>query len=144
MYINCYEEDIEAMNNLSRLILILFLVLLVSGCATIIRGKEQYVPINSAPTGAQVHVNGLPKGTTPVTVPISRRGDQYIVSLEQEGYKKWELALNREHRPWALLNIFLGPFMIFGVIPDLINQANVTYTPEELNIKLEPLSLKKE
>lgn len=109
-----------------------------------IRGTEQYVPINSTPTGAQVRVNGLPKGTTPVTVPLSRRGDEYIVSLEQEGFKKWELALNRERRPWALLNIFLGPFMIFGVIPDLINQANVTYTPEELNIKLEPLPLKKE
>jgi hypothetical protein len=132
------------MSNFQRVLFIILLVLTVSGCATMVRGTQQYVPINSTPTGAQVRVNGLPKGTTPVTIPLSRRGDEYIVSLEQEGYKKWELALNRERHPWALLNILFGPFMIFGVIPDLINQANVTYTPEELNVKLEPLLVKKD
>jgi len=131
------------MNIFLRFILFLFIVSSLSGCATMIRGTSQDIPIKSDPSGAQVRINGLPKGFTPITVPISRRSDEPLISLEYDGYKKWELSLNKTHAPWAMLNLIVGPFAWFGVIPDLINQANYTFEPEELNIKLEKISTSK-
>lgn len=123
---------------MKRITVLIFLVLCAYcfvGCASIIRGKEQNVSINSDPAGAQVKINGAPKGYTPVVVPISRR-DVPTVTIEADGYKTYEIALNRTHSPWAMLNLIFGPFALFGVIPDLINDANVTFQPDTINTKL--------
>jgi len=124
-------------------IVLLIFTLFMTSCATMIRGTSQEIPIKSEPPGAKVRINGMPKGVTPVTVPILRRSDEPLVSIEYEGYKKWELSLNKTHAPWAMLNLIVGPFALFGVIPDLINHANYTFTPEELNVELEKMSMPK-
>jgi hypothetical protein len=43
-----------------------------AGCATIIRGKQSRVSIESLPSGATVVVDGQPLGKTPVEVTMTR------------------------------------------------------------------------
>jgi hypothetical protein len=129
------------MKRVTVLILLVLCAYCFMGCATTIRGQQQYVPINSDPVGAQVKINGASKGYTPVVVPISRR-DVPIVTIESDGYKTYEIALNRTRAPWGMLNLLFGPFAWFGLIPDLIMDANVTFEPETIDIKLVKIQTK--
>src|SRR5690606_20081577 len=51
---------------------------LLTGCATIVHGPEQQVSIASTPANAQVLVNGMPVGTTPVTLDLARSRNHVI------------------------------------------------------------------
>jgi hypothetical protein len=46
------------------------LVLVTSGCATMIDGSSQPLTFNSSPNGARIYVNGVELGTTPLTMPV--------------------------------------------------------------------------
>lgn len=63
----------------------LCLSLLASGCATITASRTEPYMIYSTPPGATVAVNGVPIGTTPVTVMVSKERAPQI-SLNYPGY----------------------------------------------------------
>lgn len=56
---------------LSRLA-VLVAALLLGGCATIVRGTEQQVAVNTAPIGAQVQFSNGRSCTSPCTVTVPR------------------------------------------------------------------------
>jgi len=85
------------MNNLLKLILFmkkifgLMLVvaagILMSSCASILKGSTQKVAIISEPEGARIYVNGFDQGAvTPAVVKIPRKKSADIV-LRKEGYE---------------------------------------------------------
>ncbi|NLN59886.1 MAG: PEGA domain-containing protein [Deltaproteobacteria bacterium] len=126
-------------SRLSLFCILSLLVLLLSGCATMIRGASQEISIASNPSGASVKINGMPKGSTPVMIMLPR-GDNQFVRIESPGYEPYEIVLENYFRPYALSNLLLFPFMPVGVIIDKVNRVDYTYTPSSINAVLMPLS----
>lgn len=58
----------------------------LSGCATIIRGTQQNVDLDSVPKGSAVLINGKEVATTPCTVTV-RRNHEYILQIKRRGFE---------------------------------------------------------
>lgn len=115
--------------------LFVFLCCLIqfTGCATIISGKHQDVPMNSDPSGAIILVNGVERGTTPATIEL-RRKDDHEVTFEKAGYLPKTQWMQTKTNGWIFGNIILGG--IIGIIIDWSTGAKNKFEPEELNIQL--------
>lgn len=59
---------------------ILVLIMVSSGCATIIDGSSQPVNFNSSPNGARIYVNGMEVGTTPLSMLMKRSKTTMILA----------------------------------------------------------------
>lgn len=80
------------------------------GCATLLQSDEQRVVLSTDPPGAQVAINGVPSGTTPVEVVLKPTG-AYVVSFEKPGCAVFSQALAHE-----------GGFGTFGTVQYPITQ----------------------
>ena len=54
------------------------LALSVYGCATIVRGTSQEIPVTVMPYGARIFVNDEARGSTPATLTLKRTGSYQI------------------------------------------------------------------
>jgi hypothetical protein len=107
-------------------------VLLLAGgvaCATIAHGTTQDVNITSNPSAARVMVDNKPLGSTPVVAKLARNS-VHTVRLEVDGYKPFELQLQRKTSGWVWGNLALGGFIGFAV--DMSNGAMYKLSPEEV------------
>ena len=70
--------------------------ILVAGCATITRGKQDVLEIQTTPAGAQVQTsNGFSCGSTPCALKMDRRSD-LVVNITKKGCKP--VAINVTHK----------------------------------------------
>jgi hypothetical protein len=118
---------------MKRLFSILLSVVVISGCATIIKGTSQTVSINSNVSGAEVIVNGQRVGTTPFTGPIERKSGT-TVTLQKTGYQTKTVTMTTE-----IESVFWGNIIIGGVLgstTDLTTGAMYYYAPATLQIDL--------
>ena len=67
----------------------------VFGCATLLQSSEQRVVLSTDPSGAEVAVNGVPSGRTPVEVVLKPTGT-YTVLFEKAGCAPFSHALGHE------------------------------------------------
>jgi hypothetical protein len=105
-------------------------VILLTSCALIFKGETQDVPINSNPQGAEVYIDGVFQGTTPLQVNL--RSDQtYVVTLRQAGEERTVTLTNRVGTLWIVLDI-LG-----GLVPLIIDAATGAWyelEPDQVNV----------
>lgn len=121
----------------SHLLLPLALVVSLStGCATIVQGEHQSVPIDTDPSGAVVYVNGVEMGQTPTVLSLDR-GDDHVVELERDGYAPVTLRLDKslDFVPAVVGNLF--SWGIFGFAVDFVSGAAYELDPEALRSTLE-------
>lgn len=85
-------------------VLLCFMVLFVTGCGTIVNGFHQDLAITSNPGGANVSVDGVPSGTTPIVASL-RRGDAHVVKIEQPGYYPVEASVVPVTSTWEWGNV---------------------------------------
>ena len=93
------------MREINFLVLVFF-AFVTSGCATIVSGRTQNLPVSSKPSGAIVTV-GQQKQLTPAVFILDKRQD-YIVRIEKEGYRSVEIMLKKGLSGWIFGNIFFG------------------------------------
>jgi DNA-binding beta-propeller fold protein YncE len=79
------------------------LILLLAGCATIVSGPEQQVPITSDPPGATVQIRDQTI-TTPGTAMLKRNQD-YTVRISKDGYYDNVAILRQRESDWILGNL---------------------------------------
>jgi uncharacterized protein YceK len=125
--------------------------LLMSGCASIIKGGTQVVKINSTPEGAALSVinragQQVHNGTTPASLTLNRgasyfKGEQYTVKLNKEGFKEKEIILTSNVGGWYFGNIFLGG-LIGMLIVDPITGAMYNLEPEAVSQALDAMNVK--
>jgi len=142
------------MKPIFRLLVLLFFVLFISNCATIVGERNQSVPIFSQPSGAQVEItdeNGVEvfQGTTPTTV-VLKKGDGYFdgndfkVKLTKEGYPDKEVELNTTVSGWyAFGNLVFGGLVGY-ILVDPASGAMWTLDPEVVNTDLSKTTLEDE
>jgi len=114
-------------------ITIVCFVFLVIGCATIISGRNQSLPVVSTPSGAKVIVNGVQQ-QSPCTLVLDRKQPLYQVRVEKDGYEPVEITLRKGVNGWVWGNLIFGG--IIGLIVDLCTGSVNKFTPTELEVSL--------
>jgi outer membrane lipoprotein SlyB len=103
---------------------------LLSGCGSIMHGGSQDIGVSSSPTNAEVSIDGLIKGRTPVIANLSRK-DNHIVKLALPGFAPAELTLTRSVSGWVWGNLVFGGLIGLGV--DAISGGLYKLSPEQLS-----------
>ena len=115
------------MKNFSALFLILSLLSLQSGCATIVGGGgSQKVELQSEPSGAEVFVDGVNQGKTPVSLTLERR-DTHQLKFKKAGYAEEILMTKKKMNGWIWGNLVLGG--IIGILIDMSSGASNKIDP---------------
>ncbi len=128
------------MKILSKLLLVLVAgatLQFLAGCASIVKGTTQAIPVATNPTGATVKLDGNPVGQTPTSVDVKRKGD-HLLTLEKEGYQPESVAITRNIGGAVFGNIIAGGLVGWGV--DAISGAQYNLTPKTINLTLRPNS----
>lgn len=108
-------------------------LVLAQGCATIMQGSKEQVSISSNPTGAAVFVDGQQLGVTPMVAQLARKGN-HIVSIQLDGYKPYEIALNKSVSGWVAGNLVFGG--IPGLVVDAITGGMYKLSPTQVSATL--------
>lgn len=99
------------------LALVVVLVFALSGCATLFKGSTEKVSFASDPDGAQVFVNGMMMGNTPLQLNLKSK-DTYAIDFRKAGYEnKVTIVNNKVGAGWIILDV------ITGFIPIIIDAA---------------------
>lgn len=121
--------------NIKKIALVVGMLLLVAGCATIVTGTSDTITFNSEPEGATVTVAGRVIGKTPVSVVIDKDTNQ-AVTFEKEGYKTFTTQLSTTTNPWFFGNIVIGGLL--GSTTDGVSGAIIEYSPDQYFATLTP------
>ena len=106
------------------------------GCATIINGTTQKIPVSTDPSGATCAVVGdTSKYTTPCQVELARKSD-HVLKLEKEGYEPATVEIKHVLSGAVAGNILLGGLIGWGV--DAATGAQNRLIPETVHVTLKP------
>jgi hypothetical protein len=79
-----------------RSILFLAIVIVLSGCATLLTGTKDTISFNSTPDGAIVYKDGLELCLTPCRVPVKRSLTREDIEFRLDGYETRLFTLDKE------------------------------------------------
>ncbi|MFW9603989.1 MAG: PEGA domain-containing protein [Trichlorobacter sp.] len=117
----------------------LLAVTLLSGCASIMDGRDQEMTFRSVPEGASVLINGREIGKTPYIGKIDRKKDQ-ILTFQKDGYKSENLSLTTNTNGWFIGNVIFGVSGLFSSTTDASNGSMYQYSPSFYQVTLSPLT----
>ncbi len=118
--------------------LIVALFISTYGCATIINGTTQKIPVSSDPSGANCTVVGdTTRYTTPCQVELARKSD-HILKLEKEGYEPATVEIKHVLSGAVAGNILLGGLIGWGV--DAASGSQNRLIPETVHVSLKASS----
>jgi hypothetical protein len=109
------------------------LAFFAGGCASIVKGTTQSIPVSSSPTGADVKLDGNKVGQTPVAVEAKRKND-HLITIEKEGYLPESIGITRNIGGAVYGNILAGGLIGWGV--DSISGAEYNLSPKTINVTL--------
>lgn len=91
---------------------------LLVGCAAVFRGPVQTVPVTSAPTGAEVYLNGELVGTTPLEVEVASGSthELRIRSGTQERVVTLTPGIDDAGSRYLALDVVPGGVVIVGAV----------------------------
>lgn len=118
--------------------LIIFTVFLSFSCATLFNGADQQINITSQPINAQIFVDEIEWGKTPMIVTLSRK-DNHIIRIEIEGYEPTIVPLKRKTSNWFMGNCLFGGLIGMGI--DALTGGMYILQPEEVNTTMKHVNL---
>lgn len=116
-------------------ILLLAVVCIISSCGTIVHGTDQEVSLVTTPPGAEVRMDGIELGTTPMVLTLPRKQD-YILHISKEGYHDHFAHVDRTLSGVAVFYLLPGGLLSLGV--DAANGAQFDL-PEKVDVELKEL-----
>lgn len=122
------------MKKMLRLFVVLSLLVNHAGCATVASGRTQDVLIRSNPSGADVLIDGMVSGTTPMLANLVRK-KRHVIRISKPGYGTVTRATTRGFNWWYLGNIILGG--IIGLVADPITGAIYEINPDVVYVDFE-------
>jgi len=123
--------------HLSWLALLLVLLVAFSACATVLRGDRRPVRFNSEPEGAEVFINGVSFGRTPMLLQM-KAGETCVVEFRKEGFHTQIRELRSKVKAqWIVLDVICGGIPL---VVDAITGAWSEYEPSYTTVVLEEKS----
>ena len=114
-----------------------FFMLSMSGCATILKGKHQTIPVASTPTNADIILDGNLQGQTPIDLEVRRKRD-HLLTIEKDGFESKSIPITKKIGGAVWANILAGGLIGWGV--DASTGAQYNLRPELINVKLVAIS----
>jgi len=105
------------MKHLSTLALPVLATAMLSGCGTILTPSQALVTFTSDPPGADVLVDGMPVGRTPVQTFVSNRRDHVVTLQDERGESTTCVLYSSLGAGWLVLDILLG------LVPVIVDAA---------------------
>lgn len=125
------------MSKWMMLLLLGLVTILFSGCATIIHGTSQKVPVDTEPHGAVVKVDAEPTTyITPAKITMKRKEDHDLL-ITYDGYETEHVKLNHSISGAFFGNILLGG--IIGIVVDISDGGAYKLEPTHVFIQLKPV-----
>jgi hypothetical protein len=100
-----------------KLMLAAMAAVVVGGCGALFNSGPAHVTFSSSPDGAEVLVNGTPRGTTPMVLQMAKNED-YSVVFRKDGYRDVTNVISRRVSPTYVVLDVLG-----GLLPVIIDAA---------------------
>lgn len=120
---------------MSRVALVSLVFLASTGCATLFAGGPERVTFTSNPQGAEVLLDGVPLGQTPLTIEIERKSfGQRFVTLRAQGYQARQFPLAKSLNVVAVFNLSSLCFWA----TDATTGALIEYEPSSYYFELSP------
>jgi hypothetical protein len=117
-----------------RAIALIFAAACSTGCATILKGSNQSIPVSSDPTSADVLVDGTMVGQTPMSIPMKRKID-HLVTIQKTGFQPKSVAVVRNVGGAVWGNIVAGGLIGWGV--DASTGAQYNLVPVTISLRLD-------
>ncbi|HEX7836768.1 MAG TPA: PEGA domain-containing protein [Kofleriaceae bacterium] len=114
----------------------LVLVVAFSGCATIMAGGPDHIPVATNPPGATVFVDNLPVGQTPTVVTLDRTHSNGVIRIEMAGFAPIVIAREKTINGWFWANLCLGG--VIGIVIDLVTGDIKAFDDTPIVIGLTP------
>jgi uncharacterized protein YceK len=130
------------MKNILLVVFLAFSYLTLGGCATIINGTTQKIPVNTTPQGATANNQDVVGCITPCSIELKRNQD-HIITVSKEGFENQSVTFKHVLSP-AGLGYILLPFGLIGAAVDAANGSLYRLTPEAINLELKPVIAKLE
>ena len=86
---------------MKRLILLLFISLFITSCASILTGSKRKVLFENEPSGAKVFVNGFEKGKTPVQLKVTAEDR---IDFRLDDYSERVVVMDSKFNAVSILN----------------------------------------
>ncbi|TKB45601.1 PEGA domain-containing protein [Thalassotalea mangrovi] len=111
---------------LKKIVSALVVLTALSGCASIVDGSTQQVTIQSTPAGAEVLINGVSQGVTPLTIDV-KRADNTSLTVRKEGYTDQTITMTTKLNSTFWGNVIIGGLP--GSTTDAATGASIEYAP---------------
>lgn len=119
---------------LRRLVAIVAITAL-AGCATIVAGGPDTIPINTNPPGAYVYLNGQVVGQTPMMLDLDRDNSMADIRIYYPGFQPVQITRYKSLNGWVFGNFFLA---IWPVIIDFATGNWQRFNDEPIILGLTP------
>lgn len=112
----------------------------LSACATVTRGPNTVLQVDSDPGGAQVKTsNNMACDTTPCALKMARKSENVVVTVSKDGYKPVSVTLQTKVSgaggAGMAGNVLVGGIIGAGV--DVASGAMLDLVPNPLKVTLE-------
>jgi hypothetical protein len=131
------QYRITILRRLSYVSISLLSIFLWPGCATIIQGTTQEIPVSSDPPGVKLTVDSKSNFTTP-TVLVLSRNEPHILEFSLDGHHPEVVRLRPAFSTVTAGNIILGGLIGWGV--DSASGAQSRLVPTAVHISLRPMT----
>lgn len=125
-------------NTLTLALVLAFVTITLTGCATIFKGADADIQVNSNPSGASIFVNNINKGTTPTTLAL-KRNQNHLLTFKMDGYNDVTVEVNQKFDIATTIvgNIF--SWSLLGVVVDVATGAAYSLEPAVVQANLSKL-----
>jgi PEGA domain len=117
--------------------LIAVIAALAQGCATVIKGSTQPIPVTSDPSAADILLDGKLVGQTPKTLAL-KRSNNYLVTIQKTGFVQQSVPLVKDIGGAVWGNVLAGGLIGWGV--DAASGAQYNLAPASVYVKLFPVN----
>jgi len=121
---------------LPAFVLLATIAALSQGCATVVKGSTQSIPVTSDPSAADILLDGKLVGQTPKTLAL-KRNNNYLVTIQKTGFAQQSVPVVKDVGGAVWGNVLVGGLIGWGV--DAASGAQYNLAPASVHVKLLPV-----
>ena len=125
-----------------RIVLLILLGMMASGCATVTRGTTDQLQFASEPEGATVRTSLGHSCVTPCTLQMGRK-DEFVATFSKPGYQSQQVPVSTRIASAGAAG-FAGNILIGGIVGmgvDAATGATYEHYPNPVSVSMKPAAV---